>query len=63
MSTSVLTAELTLAEIDEAITSARATLRARMPIEQREAVEDYLDNLLGQRSVTKTLNELHAGNR
>lgn len=46
-----IVSELSLAEIDEAIVSARATLKARMPVEQREAVEDYLDSLLGQRQI------------
>lgn len=58
MATTIVS-ELSLAEIDEAIVSARATLKARMPAEQREAVEDYLDSLLGQRQIMKAANRVH----
>ena len=41
--------ELSLYELDEAITNAHATLKATRDRDQREAVEDYLDALLDQR--------------
>ena len=48
----MVTAVLTLAlhEVDEAIANCRASLRATGDREAREAIEDYLDNLLDHRN-------------
>ena len=46
--------ELELHEVDEAIANARASFRATRNQEQREAIEDYLDNLLDRRNTLTT---------
>ena len=44
-------ADLTLADIDEALRNVRATLRQRLTVHQREAAEQYRDYLLDRRLV------------
>lgn len=44
-----------LDELNEAIANARATLKAKMPAAQREAVEDWLEELVNRRQTVRNL--------